>query len=86
MRGDLRAGLSGALRTTLHATHVNTERVTANDQATVTTTVHRDISAPRVRLAAATVRAGTHRTATFRLSCPATERHCTGTVRPTLRG
>jgi hypothetical protein len=86
VRGDLRAGLSGALRTTLHATHVNTERVTANDEATVTTTVHRDISAPRVRLAAATVRVGTHRTATFRLGCPATERHCTGSVRPTFRG
>jgi hypothetical protein len=86
VRGELGAGLGGVLRTTLRATHLNTERVTANDQATVTTTVHRDTSAPRMRLAATIARVGAHKAGTFRLGCPATERHCTGTVRPTFRG
>ena len=86
IRTDLRAGLRGTLRAALTATHATAERVTANDRATITTTVKPDTTIPRLRLAATTLHVRAQHTATFRLTCPATERTCTGSVRPTFRG
>ncbi len=86
VRTDLRAGGRGTLQATLRAKHLTLERVTTNDLATIKTAIKPDTTKPVLVQSAATLHVGSKRTASVRFTCPATERTCTGTIKPTLRG